>query len=117
MISSCQILGDFLQMIGWKKVKTDHKFKTITLNSVLSIVAGWRESGGENFWGRVEKSKIFTFFGEHQRYLQKIQLLHFKISKIVAVWPRIVVAFLVKFFGAGFGGLWLQKWRFLIWNS
>ena len=91
---------------------------------MLSIVAGWRESGGlghlcggENFWGRVEKSKILTFFGEHKRYLQKIQLLHFKISKIVAVWPRIVVFFLVKIFGAGFGGLWLQKWRFLIWNS
>ena len=67
---------------------------------VLSIVAGWRESGGlghlcggENFWGRVEKSKIFTFFCEHQRYLQKIQLLHFKISKIVAVWPKIEVVF------------------------
>ena len=88
---------------------------------MLSIVAGWRESGGlghlcggENFWGRVEKSKIFTFFGEHQRYLQKIQLLHFKISKIVAVWPKIMVVFLVKIFGAGFGGFWLQKWRFLI---
>ena len=77
---------------------------------MLSIVAGWRESGGlghlcggENFWGRVEKSKIFTFFCEHQRYLQKIQLLHFKISKIVAVWPKIMVVFLVKSFGAGFG--------------
>ena len=85
--------------------------------TVLVKVAGWRVfcglghlCGGENFWGRVEKSKIFTFFGE-------IQLLHFKISKIVAVWPRIVVVFLVKIFGAAFGGLWLQKWRFLIWNS
>ena len=49
----------------------------LDLQSVLSIVAGWRESGGlglscggKIFWGRVEKKQDFHIFNEHQRYLQ-----------------------------------------------
>ena len=70
---------------------------------VLSIVAGWRESGGlghlcggENFWGRVEKSKIFTFsmnIRDICSFFQKIQNFHFKISQIVVVWAKIMAIF------------------------
>ena len=51
----------------------------LDLQSVLSIVAGWRESGGlglscggKIFWGRVEKKQDFHIFNEHQRYLHPV---------------------------------------------
>ena len=83
----------------------------------------WRE----NFLGAGRKKARFSHFQWTSEIFASCSLwfavffkkFKFSNSKFLKLWQfgLKLWRYFSKNFGAGFGGFWIQKWRFLIWNS